>query len=429
MKIDFNHKQGKIRRLNGLNLAPRLYGSKRFNTNAQFKALNCPVTRFHDAPLDNPGMRLVDPHLIFANWHADADDPRNYYFEQTDDYLQNCRNLGVDIHYRLGPSIEHLNKNYFIYPPEDYNKWIEICTNIIRHYNEGWSNGFHWDIKYWTIWEEPENKNLWNGEPEQFFSFFKQVINSLKKRFPDIKLGTVVGNHLPEPWTGDFLAYCRDEKVAMDFFGWSMYKGDLEEVIGYPEKILKMLNSYGFTETELHMAEWNYTAKGIGYSGRRANTSPEGCYGVDAAAFAAAVLTGWQDTALTMANYYTASITMGLFDLYSEPKKNYYGLLAFGEIAKFPQRVEAVSKSDEVKILAGLNFDGEGAILLSMFKSEDTSVELNINGVNMDNIELLCVDSDLNLEAVDFKSAPDVLKFNKKAGSAVFLIKGLKKII
>lgn len=429
LKVDYNQEQGKIRRLNGVNLAPRLYGNRKKGgrLDTPFKALNAPVARFHDAPLDNPGMRLVDPNLIFANFHADVDDPRNYYFKQSDDYLGNCRALGTDIHYRLGPSIERCIEKYFIAPPEDYDKYIDICSNIIRHYNEGWNNGFNWDIRYWTIWEEPENKNIWAGEPIEYFHFFKLAVNRLKERFPKIKLGTVIGNHLPEPWLTDFLTYCRDEKVPMDFFGWSCYKGDLDEVINWPAKIRNLVDNYGFTDTELHIAEWNYTAKGIGWSGKRANESPEGCYGVDGAAFAAAVLTGWQDTPLAMANYYTASVLMGLFDQYMVPKKNYYGLLAFGEIsAEYPKRMAASSESSEIKILAGLNDDG-GAVLISAFKSDTTRLCLEVAGAQTDQLEVLCINNELNLEPVDFRVEANSIILEKKLGSSVFLIKGFNK--
>jgi len=431
LKVDFNQEKGEIRRLNGVNLAPRLSESANMDMNTPFKALNVPVARFHDASLDNPGMRLIDPHLIFANWHADAADPRNYYFRQTDDYLRNCRNLDTDIHYRLGPSIEHSKEHYFIYPPEDYDKWIDICSNIIRHYNEGWNNGFAWRIKYWTLWEEPEDgsRRLWDGEPIQYFRLFKLAVKRLKDRFPDIKLGTCVGENLPPKWTADYLSYCRDEKVPMDFFGVSLYKGGLDEVIGHPEAVRKLIDGYGFKDTEVHIAEWNYTPIGIGYGGKIAEESPQGCYGPDGAAFAAAVLTGWQDTPLTMSNYYTASMIMGLFDRYGVPKKNYYGFLAFGEMAKHRRRVAAVSDTGEVKILAGANADGKGAVLVSAFKSDATSLKLRYTGAKAATLEVLCVNSELNLEPTDFKAGIDEIILEKKPGSSVFLIKGFERVV
>jgi hypothetical protein len=55
----------------------------------------------------------------------------------------------------LGASIEHGEKKG-TYPPQDYAKWARICEHIILHYTKGWANGFHYDITYWEIWNEPD---------------------------------------------------------------------------------------------------------------------------------------------------------------------------------------------------------------------------------------------------------------------------------
>jgi len=96
-----------------------------------------------------------------------------------------------------------------------------------------------------------------------------------------------------------------------------------------------------------------------------------------------------------------------------------------GEIAKYKRRVAADSEAGEVKILAGLNADGEGAILVSAFKSELTSLKLEIKGAKATNLEVLCVNSDLNFEPVEFKAGGDAIVLEKKPGSSVFLVRGL----
>ena len=63
---------------------------------------------------------------------------------------------GTKPFYRLGQSIEHQTKKYGIYPPKDFKKWAKICEHIIRHYNEGWANGYRMGIEYWEIWNEAD---------------------------------------------------------------------------------------------------------------------------------------------------------------------------------------------------------------------------------------------------------------------------------
>ncbi len=449
--INFTQSQGEIRRINGVNLAPRLKGAGHFlhktawqQMSAAYRALRAPVARFHDAPNDNPGMRLVDPHLIFANFHADADDPRNYYFRQTDDYLRQCHAMGTRIHYRLGPSIEHAAESYFTCPPEDNEQWVRICVNIVRHYTEGWNNGFAWHIPHWTIWEEPDNGALWAGEvdgennPEQFFALYELTARRLKDRFPRIKVGTCaafaleskkvggrsVPQAVPKKWVAEYLAYCRRKKAPLDFLEMSLYKGAPDDAIGYPAKVRKVLDSYGFKDAEVRIAEWRYVAHGVPFAGRQAFESPEGCYGTDGAAFAAAVLTGWQDEPLAMSNYYTA--TNGLFDRYYTPRKVYYGFRAFCDMTAYPKRVAAQSGDSSVKVLAGTNADGEGAVLVSAFQSEQKRLTLDVQGAVPDQADVLCVNSELNLEPVAFTRKSNRLILDKAPGSAVYLIKGFR---
>ena len=48
-------------------------------------------------------------------------------------------------------------------PPKDFEKWAHVCLNIVKHYNGGWDNGFHDQIKYWEIWNEPDGSAFWTG--------------------------------------------------------------------------------------------------------------------------------------------------------------------------------------------------------------------------------------------------------------------------
>lgn len=83
-------------------------------------------------------------------------DPANYDFAFTDILMRKIKECGAETIYRLGASIEHTEKKYFVFPPEDFEKYARICLNIIRHYNSGWANGFQYDLKYFEIWNEPD---------------------------------------------------------------------------------------------------------------------------------------------------------------------------------------------------------------------------------------------------------------------------------
>jgi xylan 1,4-beta-xylosidase len=191
INIDFNNPIGKIRRLHGTNLGPPINSAAIQDVvTKDIKEFNLPMIRLHDAPLENRGMHVVDVSQIFPLFHADSQDPKYYYFTQTDDYIANCFVTGAEVSFRLGESIEHSKKKYFVHPPEDFSKWADICVNIIRHYNEGWANGFHYNMDYWHIWEEPDNfPLLWTGSWDDFIQLYVTTALKLRQRFPNLKVG------------------------------------------------------------------------------------------------------------------------------------------------------------------------------------------------------------------------------------------------
>ena len=143
------------------------------------------------------------------------------------------------------PSGKKLPPNYALQHPADYDKWAQICEHIILHYNEGWADGFNYDIEYWEVYNEPdcqpvpENSNFWQGTPEEFYRLYDVTAQYLKSKFPDLKIGgygscgfyaltktnAVNTGSSPEnqyfiTFFEDFLAYAKEHNSPMDFFTW-----------------------------------------------------------------------------------------------------------------------------------------------------------------------------------------------------------------
>ena len=168
--------------------------------------------RTHDWALINPGQRICDTHFVFPLMHLDPADPANYFFGPTDEILDRTVNLlGQNVLYRMGTSIESVNSRrkgganpryYNSVEPEDWEKYVGALEGIIRHYTEGWANGFKWGekMRYWELWNEPNDRpgGSWivkSQNPDQklnnerFFEFFVFTLGRLKARFPDLKFG------------------------------------------------------------------------------------------------------------------------------------------------------------------------------------------------------------------------------------------------
>ena len=404
--VDFTRKNGIIRRLNGGNLGPQMTRGNIDHGLAvtEFSELEIPITRLHDSPLGNPGMRLVDTQHIFGNFRADAQNPDNYYFIATDDHLRDIRAAGSEIFFRLGTSIEHTTNNYFAFPPQDYEKWADVCVNIIRHYNEGWNNGFSWNIIYWEIWNEPDRtKQMWNSSMEEYCRLYEVTAKKIKARFPNVKVGGPVLAYV-RPGENDanarlFLEYCRSHQVPLDFFSWHRYASDIKEIAVEPTLVRELLDEYGFTETELHLNEWHYWVGG--FSKPAYLDMVNGLPGINAAVFATAVISAWQDTPLTMGYHYTVgqlSGAWGAWDAWGERFKLFYTLKAFAKIARCKERVEAVSDDINVQLLAGIGPDGKRSVLISNFKSGNAELKIRLKGAENTRFRLVRIDLDHDWE-------------------------------
>ncbi len=391
--VDFTAPLGKdIRALNGGNLGPNLSFAGTFgNCTNEFAALRVPMTRLHDVPLANAGMRVVDVQHIFGNEAANPHDPANYYFVQTDDYISRLRSICPEIMYRLGPSIEHSDCNYYTHPPSDFDKWADVCLGIVRHYNDGWANGYKWNIRYWEIWNEFDiGSRMWTGTTEEFCRLYETVARKIKAEFPSLKVGgPAFARFHPDGarnLSGDkaraFLAYCRDRKVPLDFFSWHRYGFDLKPLLDEPALMRKVLDSYGFTGTELILDEWHYWPPD-GFNRKIIEDPVDGLASANAAVFAVAAIVGWQDSPLDMSCHYTIG---GLFDYWgawdsmNERTKLYYALRSFARMLDYPRRVAASSNNDGLQILAGMNAEGRRAVLVANFKTGAGRICLSLAG-------------------------------------------------
>jgi hypothetical protein len=429
---------GNIKKLNGGNLAPPISNVKTgYDVRKEFQELNMPLTRLHDAPLDNPGCRLIDIPCIFANFHADENDERNYYFKQSDDYIRccidECETAG---YYQLGASIEHSEKKYFVAPPEDTGKWINIASNIIRHYTEGWANGFHYSILYWEIWNEPEGESTWGGPLDQFNQFYVEVATELKKRFPHLKFGGPAHGGYHRDTTTEFINYCAKHHTPLDFYSYHQY---IHEPFGWIQKtpviIRDELDAAGYTETEIHQNEWHYVPTLDTWRQMRATDEDlwetkvkidEEMKGLDSAAFICAVMSGWQDVPVDMGCYYscTGYLDWGIFQTGTNTRtKSYYGMKAFGEIVRYPKRLKTEKDSAGITALAGKDNKGNSAMLISIFKTGHVELVIEFSEkVNIEELKMLNDDQDLS-GFYYYQFTDNKLSLDIKSNSAVLLVK------
>jgi len=395
LRVDFSKALGAIRPLHGVNKGPLGPGGL-IDLRPDLAPLSIPLTRLHDCYFPNP--YVVDIHAVFPDFSADPSLPQSYDFRLTDEYISAVRDTGAQIVYRLGESIEHTSIKRFVHPPSDPAKWAAICLGIIRHFNEGWAAGHRWGIRYWEIWNEPENRPaMWSGTDEDYFKLYQTAATAIKNAFPHLLVGGpavgasgqfVNGSFQPTGFVADFLRRCRSASLPLDFFSWHCYTADPLELVQRAHAIRRLLDAHGFSKSESHLNEWNYLPGNTWapLSPKSPATAREKFYlemaGAPGAAFITSALLRLQDAPLDAANLFHGELgAFGLFNEFGVPQKNYHALRAFSRLLQTPRRVSASSSAPQaVPVLAGLNSENtRAAVLLCGSSSEITQVRLDFH--------------------------------------------------
>ena len=384
--VSFLSETGPVKPMNAVNNGPKGGSENADHCNfVEFRAANIPYGRTHDASeyICYGGDHCVDISAVFPDFNADENDPKNYDFPVTDTYLRDMRSAGTEPFYRLGQRIEHAAKRYNIYPPADYAKWARICEHVIRHYNEGWADGFRWDIKYWEIWNEADidwkwkgPPRTWGGTPEQFFEFFEIAAKHLKGKFPHLKIGGPAcgGN---TAWSEMFFAHQRKNGTPMDFFSWHLYHTEPGALAAKARAVRQQMAKYGYGGIESILDEWNYVKNwGSGYHHSvMALTSHKG------AAFVAATMIACNAEPVDMLMYYDAKPSAhmnGMFDQVTlMPLKAYYAIYGWGQMSACCDRaVKTTSDASDIYAVAAKGANGKRMIFLTRYSDDDNVANL-----------------------------------------------------
>lgn len=408
--VDFNNVCGRIKPMHAVGQPPFKGGfaSIDFSPMQILKDANIPYSRLHDVGGAFGGNRYVDLPNIFRDFSADENDPASYDFAFTDALLKGMAEYNLKPYYRLGVTIEnqaHI-KAYRIYPPADYAKWARICEHIIRHYNEGWADGFYYGIEYFEIWNEPENRpdpntnQMWRGTKEEYYELYDVTSKHLKRCFDDkIKVGGygacgfygIFGNPpkygLDIPRREDkrynspkeeyritflleFFDYIKRHGSPIDFFSWHTY-GTADIVSMEAIFLDKVLEKYGYQNIETHLNEWNLSHN------REINKATS-----FASANVAAMMCQMQHQSTDMLMYYDAqyvsvSAYSGFYDLATfEPSCVYYSFKAFGELYALENEVKCFCDDKDIYLLAAAKDENAAVLITNLGEGKEIKTNL-----------------------------------------------------
>ena len=412
--IDFGQVVGKMKPMHGMGQPPMTgVSNEKFH---YLKEAGIPYSRLHDVEGWLGGGLYVDIPNLFRDFDADENDPASYDFAFTDKLMEGLMEAECEPYFRLGVTIEnqHLLRSYRIFPPKDPAKWARICEHVIRHYREGWANGYHYDITYWEIWNEPENPAMWKGTPEQFYELYAVTAKHLKACFGDtIKVGGYGHCGLYEfeqdkelngldheetyiyesviTFMHGFFRHLQETGAPIDFFTWHVYdnchistKDDFRHIAKHAEYARKILDRYGYTDTEHHLNEWNLWTK------KDYRDEPI------AAAKSLSFMLLMQNTSTDVMCFYDGGFGYSDYRALINPDtgfpyRNYYAFTSFNTLYRLGNQV--LVEGDQQVVCAGAAVDGrKAAIVMANASDEDVEVQLDIRNFTASEVQVLRTD-------------------------------------
>jgi xylan 1,4-beta-xylosidase len=414
IEVDLQRPIGAIRSLQGVNNGP-ITPDQAYDLSTYYTDIGVDWVRLHDLH------GSVDIHWVFPDFDADPTDPENYDFTSTDLHIGAMKSIGADIIYRLGYS---WGENAI--PPSDYDQWASICVHIIEHYNDGWANGFHHNITYWEIWNEPDIPEFWVGTPEEYFHLYEVTANAIKDHDPNLKVGGPA-LAMGVDYLEDFLKYCGTHDVPLDFVSWHIYgwRGPYDIYLK-AEEVENAMETYGFSSLESFLTEWNEWVDDWQEWDSLRN-DPE------IAAFTASELIYLQDSSTDIANYYRGDTHVwgGMFNHDGTPGKAFYAFKAFKMLLDTPNRVYCSgSDTQGYATIAGISDDGRTVtVLVSDFDSGFGGYDLSVQNLPWEEksftYQRYIIDETRDLELVESKTlnATDFSTTEEMESPSVHLIR------
>lgn len=393
------------------------------------KELACPFSRVHDAERVPHGSGIVDVNAVFPDFDKDPSKPENYNFHHSDRYMKTVVATGTKILYRLGQSAESGPGKIGPVPPKDFKKWAVICEHIIRHYNEGWADGYHYGIEYWEIWNEPNIAPFWAGTPEQFYELYAVSSKHLKKCFPSLKFGgpAVACGDKSTEWTDDFLRYIKARKAPLDFFTYHKYTVDPGLLVSITRTLRELLDSHGYKGLEMQLGEWNYVTgwsrAEVAYSNDIRRTSLGG-------AFAAAVMCTLQKESVDKLFFYDLreyTRYNNAYDRYDGvPWPAFYALYSWAQLRKLGTAVEVEASADDFYACAAKGPDGRGGVLIARYGTDlndvmPRNVKLRVEGSDLKNAVCFMTDKNFLFSGLPVGAENGVLSFKMQPNSFVWI--------
>ena len=112
-------------------------------------------------------------------------------------------------------------------PPRKMEDWTALVQATLVHLARRYGRD---EVESWPceIWNEPNLGGFWeNADKQKYLALYRATAQAVKAVLPGMRVGgpAICGGEGSQQWIADFLAFCRDEKVPVDFVTRHAYMG------------------------------------------------------------------------------------------------------------------------------------------------------------------------------------------------------------
>jgi xylan 1,4-beta-xylosidase len=108
-------------------------------------------------------------------------------------------------------------------PPKDYEKWATLIQKLAAHWVEryGLEEVRNW---FFEVWNEPNLSAFWPASQSDYFKLYRHTVNAIKSVDRSLKVGgPATANN---SWIPEFLAFCKQNTLSVDFVSTHHYPTD-----------------------------------------------------------------------------------------------------------------------------------------------------------------------------------------------------------
>ncbi len=108
-------------------------------------------------------------------------------------------------------------------PPADYGQWGALIEKLARHWIARYGQE---EVRSWLmeVWNEPNMASFWPAGQEAYFELYRYTSLALKGVDAQVQVGGPVSAACA--WIPEFLAYCSEKRLPVDFVSTHTYPTD-----------------------------------------------------------------------------------------------------------------------------------------------------------------------------------------------------------